>query len=432
MRDIALFCFIFGLLPFVLKSPFVGVLLFTWVSLMNPHRLTYGAAYDFPFAAVIVGVTLAGLFISNKKKHFPINSLTITLMLFMLWMSFTTLFALEPARASHEWSRVIKTMSLFGVIALTINSKKEIQAFAWVVGLSIGFFGFKGGLFTILTGGNSHVYGPEGSYISDNNALALAMITAAPIIWYLWMSEKRMLIKLPLLMLTLLTTLSVVGSYSRGAILGGAVMLLFLILKSKNKFGTGVALVIIVPVALMTMPEQWFDRMHSIDNYATDLSALGRINAWRFAINLASTHILGGGFECFTNRQFLAYAPDPYNQHAAHSIYFQVLGEHGFVGLGLFLLFAVLAWRTGTRIAQFCKGHKELEWASSLAAMCQVSMIGFLVGGAFLTLAYYDLFYDIVAVLVVLEKFLLSSKNTPAAAAADTPASILINPPQET
>ena len=70
-----------------------------------------------------------------------------------------------------------------------------------------------------------------------------------------------------------------------------------------------------------------------------------------------------------------------------------------------------LAWRTGTRVIKHCKGRPEDEWASNLAAMCQVSMIGFAVGGAFLTMAYYDLFYDVVALLVLLEKLLLSPKS---------------------
>ncbi|HTD05635.1 MAG TPA: hypothetical protein VK751_17670, partial [Undibacterium sp.] len=118
-------------------------------------------------------------------------------------------------------------------------------------------------------------------------------------------------------------------------------------------------------------------------------------------------------YDCFTNRMFAVYAPDPYNQHAAHSIYFQVLGEHGFIGLGLFLLFMFTSWRTGTRLLRYCKGKEDLKWAADLAAMCQVSIIGFAIGGAFLTLAYYDLYYDIVGLLVLLDKLILSKKLQP-------------------
>ena len=411
MRDIVLFCFILGLLPLVLKRPFIGVLMFTWVSLMNPHRLTYGAAYAFPFEAIIVGVTLIGIVISKEKMRFPPTTCVLVLGALCLWMTLTTFFGLEPDRAWAEWNRVMKTMTLFVIIICCVNTKKEIQQFAAVVALSIGFFGIKGGIFTVLTAGNSHVYGPEGSYISDNNALALALLMALPIIWYLWLESRQKFIKMALLALVILASISVVGSYSRGAILGGAAIGLFLVIKSKHRFSTGLILLLIIPICAAIMPAQWFDRMHSIDNYSADTSALGRINAWGFAVNVANSHILGGGFDCFTNRQFFVFAPDPHNQHAAHSIYFQVLGEHGYVGLSLFLLFMFLAWRTGTRVIKHCKGRPEDEWASNLAAMCQVSMIGFAVGGAFLTMAYYDLFYDVVALLVLLEKLLLSPKS---------------------
>ncbi|PRC90964.1 putative O-glycosylation ligase, exosortase A system-associated [Solimicrobium silvestre] len=425
MRDIALFILIFSILPFVFKKPFIGVLLFTWVSLMNPHRLTYGAAYDFPFAAVIVVVTLISLLVSNQKKNFPVTGLTITLLVFVTWMTLTTFYALEPTRAWAEWSRVMKTMILVAVILLTINTKQEIQALAWTIGLSLGFFGFKGGVFTILSGGSSHVFGPEGSYITDNNALALALVTALPLIWYVQLSVTQKILRYGFIGLTMLTVIAAVGSYSRGALLGGAAMFFFLWLKNRQKIRTGIILLLIVVVIYAVMPAQWFDRMHTIDNYQQDSSALGRINAWGFAINVASANLMGGGFDCFTNRLFVVYAPEPYNQHAAHSIYFQVVGEHGFVGISLFLLFMFLAWRTGTRVLKFCKDREDLKWASDLAAMCQVSIIGYAIGGAFLTLAYYDLYYDIVAVLILLEKLLLSKDSLTSNATAEPEATAI-------
>jgi probable O-glycosylation ligase (exosortase A-associated) len=173
------------------------------------------------------------------------------------------------------------------------------------------------------------------------------------------------------------------------------------------------------------MPKQWFDRMDTIDHYQADSSAMGRINSWHFATNLAENNLFGGGFRTFTPRIFQLYAPEPLNVHAPHSIYFQVLGEHGFIGLALFLVFMLLAWRTGTRILKFCKGRAELKWASDLASLSQVSIVGYAVGGAFLTLAYYDLYYDIVVLLVCLEKLLLLTpqhqENKPDGQAIPTP-----------
>ncbi|MGZ3236227.1 MAG: putative O-glycosylation ligase, exosortase A system-associated [Burkholderiaceae bacterium] len=406
MRDIALFIVVFSLLPFIFKRPFIGVLMFTWVSLMNPHRLTYGAAFDFPFAAVIVAITLISLLASKQTKRFPVTAVTVALIIFTLWMTMTTFTAMEPDSAWQEWNRVMKTLFLFSVMLLTVNTKKEVQTLAWVIGLSLGFWGLKGGIFTLTSGGSNNVYGPEGSYIEDNNALALALVTALPIIWYTQLSVKYKILRYGLIALAVICVVSAVGSYSRGALLGGGAMLFFLWLKSRQKIRTGLILLLIVPLIYTVMPDKWFDRMNTIDDYQQDASAQGRINAWGFAVNVAKNNLMGGGYRCFTHKMFVVYAPDPYNQHAAHSIYFQVLGEHGFIGLALFLIFMWLGWRTGTRVIRMCKGREDLKWAADLAAMCQVSIIGYAIGGAFLTLAYYDLYYDIVGLLILLEKVL--------------------------
>ncbi|MES2103866.1 MAG: putative O-glycosylation ligase, exosortase A system-associated [Pseudomonadota bacterium] len=427
MRDYLLFAIIFGLLPFVFKRPYIGVLLSTWVSLMNPHRLTYGLAYDFPFAALIVVVTLLALLASKQKKKIPVTPITVVLTLFAIWMSLTTLTALEPVRAWTEWNRVMKTMFILAIMVMTINTKEEILALTWTIALSLGFWGLKGGIFTVIGGGGNNVYGPEGSYITDNNALALALVTALPMIWYTQLSVKRKIVKYGLIGLSILAVFSAVGSYSRGALLGGGCMLIFLWLKSRQKIRTGLILLLIVPLIYTVMPAKWFDRMNTIDDYKQDSSAMGRINAWGFAVNVAKDNLMGGGYDCFTHKMFAIYAPDPLNHHAAHSIYFQVLGEHGFVGLFLFLLFLFLAWRSGSRIIKRCKGREDLKWASDLAAMCQVSIVGFTVGGAFLTLAYYDLFYDIVGLLILLEKLLLSKDGLLAQAPATEPALAVVN-----
>jgi probable O-glycosylation ligase (exosortase A-associated) len=406
VRDALIFLIVFGSLPLVLKRPAVGAMIYAWLSLMNPHRLTYGAAYDFPFAAVIAAVTLGSLLVSKQRKSMPVNSFTVMLLVFAAWMTLTSFFALEPDFVWGEWNRVMKTYGMLVLTMMAVRTERDIKELVWVIALSLGFFGFKGGLFTLLSGGSSHVYGPDDSYISDNNALALALITVLPIIWYLQQQATKRSMRIGLLVLVAATLIAAAGSYSRGALVAGAAMLGFLWLKSRAKVRTGLALLLIAPLVYLVMPPEWFGRMETIDNYHADASALGRINAWGFAMNVAKSHIMGGGFHAFSPRMFFVYAPEPANHHAAHSIYFQVLGEHGFIGLAIFLVLMVCAWRNGSRIIKMCKERPEWRWASELAAMGQVSMIGFAIGGAFLTLAYYDLIYYIVGTLALVERLL--------------------------
>lgn len=412
MRDILITLLIFGLLPFSFKRPVIGALVFTWISLMNPHRMTYGFAYSFPFAAIVAGVTVLSLFTNKQPKRLPVTPVTVTMIVFAAWMTFTSFFALEPNLVWLEWNRVIKTFFMVIVTTMVISNVRDLKIFVWIVALSLGYFGLKGGLFTLASGGHFRVYGPENSYIAENNGMALALVTTLPLIWYLRTQVKNKWIVLGLTAMTAMTAVSAVGSYSRGALVGGAAMLFFLWCHSQKKVQTGVVLLAVVALIAVVMPEAWFERMNTINDYHEDGSAQGRINAWMFAVNIAATFPLGGGYNVFTPRMFMMYAPNPLDYHVAHSIWFQVLGDHGFLGLAMFMMLIVFAWRTGTRVRKHCATQPELKWAENLARMCQVCIIGYAVSGSFLSLAYFDLYYDIIIILVCLEKILLPSKRT--------------------
>ena len=417
MRDAIVFLLIFGTIPFIFKRPAVGVLVYAVISLMNPHRLTYGAAYNFQFALLIFVCTMLSVLLSREPKKLPMTPVPVMILVFFGWMTFTTFFALEQALAWTEWNRVMKTFLMVTLTIMALRTQEDVKALAWTVGLSLGFWGFKGGLFTILSGGTSHVLGPSESYITDNNTLALSQVTILPLLCFMAMSVPENIrfakwLRRALWFLVFLTLCAAIGSYSRGALLSGAAMLGFLWLKSRHKVKTGFLVLMTLPLVYFLMPEQWFGRMQTIDNYQEDESAMGRINAWKFALNVAESHFLGGGFKVFTPRMFHVYAPNPEQYHVAHSIYFQVLGEHGWIGLVLFMIMLWCSWRTGSRVIAFCKGKEELRWASTLAAMCQVSMIGYMAGGAFLALAYYDLPYYIYAIMALLEKVLIRMPPT--------------------
>ena len=107
----------------------------------------------------------------------------------------------------------------------------------------------------------------------------------------------------------------------------------------------------------------------------------------------------------------LMRAPDPEDFHDVHSIYFQALGEHGFVGLALFLLLWAFTWRTASKIARIAKRTPNLKRLADLTLMVQTSLIGYAVGGAFLGLAYFDLPYHLMT-MVVISKVILEKAKT--------------------
>jgi len=401
LRDIVLTLVIFGLVPVALMRPWIGILVWNWIGLMNPHRLTWGFAYDMPFAMIMGVATFVGFLFSKEPKRFPFNAVTVVLLIFIVWMCFTTLFALNPARATEHLSKVLKIQA--GVILglFLLQSRERIQWLIWVIVISIGFYGVKGGFFTLRGGGVEKVLGPGGSFIEGNTEIGLALVMMLPLMRYLQVTSERRWVRLGLLVAMILTGIAALGTQSRGAFLAAGAMVAFLWLKSEKKLVPGIVLATAAALTLMFMPDSWWARMETTLNYQQDGSAMGRINAWHFAFNLAVDRpIVGGGFNTFTPQLFYTYAPDPTRFHDVHSIYFEALGEHGFVGLALFLLLMVLTWRTGWRLIRLAKAP-EHAWARQLGAMAQVSLIGYWTGGAFLGLAYFDGYYMIISVLVL-------------------------------
>ena len=96
MRDLFITAVIFGLLPFVFKRPWLGILLWSWLGYMNPHRLAWGFAYSLPFSMIVGLVTIVAFMASKEKKAMTWTRETIVLLVFIGWMLFTTFFAFYP------------------------------------------------------------------------------------------------------------------------------------------------------------------------------------------------------------------------------------------------------------------------------------------------------------------------------------------------
>jgi probable O-glycosylation ligase (exosortase A-associated) len=214
-------------------------------------------------------------------------------------------------------------------------------------------------------------------------------------------SDRRWL-RYAIIAAIVLSTFSVVGSHSRGAIVAIVAMAGFLWLKSRAKLAMG-SLIVVAALGLVAfMPQSWEDRIATITDPQAESSANSRLETWKMLWNLAVDRPLtGGGFETYSQWILEKYNPAYDHVYAAHSIYFQVLGEHGFLALFLFLLFWFLVWRMCGQVARLTRGNPAEQWAYWLAQMIQVSLVAYLVGGAFLNLAYWDVpYYLFVAIAV--------------------------------
>ena len=272
MRDYVVVLIVFGSLPLILRKPFFGILVWTWLSMMSPHRLCWSFAYNLPLAQ-IVAITLIGSFlISKEPKRLPAMSVTWLLGFWWFWWFVTTLTAFYPADAWEDWNRAWKIFLLTFLMFYMLTSRPRMDALVWVIVVSLGYFGVKGGAFTLVGGGSSHVLGPPGSFISGNTEIGLALVMTVPLMRYLQLASNNKWVKIGMIIAMGLTMIAILGTQSRGALLGLLAMTFYLALKSRNKAGMIMLLLLALPVGFLIMPESWYSRMDTIQTYDQDAS----------------------------------------------------------------------------------------------------------------------------------------------------------------
>ena len=403
MRDIALALFILLLLLAAFKRPWLGVVLWVWLGLMNPHRYMYGFAFSFPWAQLTILVFFVSLFLTKERYKVLAGAPMVWLLAFVIWMTVSWLLGLDPANDYEQWNKVMKVMLMVFLLFAVMRSKFHIMVLVWTCALSLALVGLKGGVFTILTGGSYRVWGPPGSLIADNNEFALALSMTIPLLWFLRQQLLHRHARLLLMVMMVLCAAAALGTQSRGGLLAMAAMAVLLWWRGGSRFVGGIVIAFAAVLLVAFMPPEWTERMNTITNeYSQDASAKNRVSAWWVSWGIAKDYATGVGFLTARPELFLQYSPYPETgAWVAHSIYFQVMGNHGFIGLGIFLMVFFSAWWSANRVRRAARRSPQLLWCSQLVGMCQVSLVGYAVGGAFLSLAYFDMPYYIVAVIVL-------------------------------
>jgi putative inorganic carbon (HCO3(-)) transporter len=418
LRDYLVLAIILSAAPLCFFYPYFGVLMWSWIAYFNPHRYAYGIAQTFPVALVIAVPTLIGTIFTKGANRRVMTRETVLLLFYWLWMGVTVINAFnEPIFADHLTDAVTRLVEISKIMLMTIltcylvTTKQKLKYLLMVTAFSLGILAVKGTIFGILTGGQFRVWGPPKSFIADNNDFGLAVNMTLPMLFFLGRDEENRRLKMLFRFTFICGVVAVLLTYSRGALLGLIALLAAIAFKSHYKLISASLLVITMFLVISFAPPAWMDRMGNFAQGNLDESAQERITSWAFAWNLAKHYPLtGAGFECFTPNLFAIYSDrDPatwlagHTSSGPHSIYFQVLAEQGFVGL--LILFGILgscivsARKMRRRVANI----PSMSWIANYSHIVEVSLLAYMVSGAFLGRAYFDLFLQIVAILIALK-----------------------------
>ncbi len=409
MRDTFLLVLIVALALAALRKPQVGILTWLWISIMNPHRLTYGFMYDFPLLDGVVAITMISCLIHWKTRcSASFHPILKILLAFYLWCTLTTIFSVDFLLSIEDWLNLTKTLLLVVCILLFMNKRHWIIAYCSVFVLSIGFTGFKGGVFTILTGGGHRVWGAPGTAWGDNNGVSVAMLIMVPIIIGMLKLFTNKWIRLVVIGFALSCTATIFGTQSRGGLVGMLGMMGAAIMRSNKKFMALLVIAITLVAGYFLMPQSWHDRMATIQNYEDDGSANTRLIQWQYAIDISLERpLFGNGFDAFFYQPYyLVHLYGKDSNRAVHSNYFQVLGEQGYIGIVLYLSLMITVVLRAKKTAARCNNRKDLVWASSILSAIQFSIFGYAFNGLTVNMAYLDLFYYIIALSVLMISYI--------------------------
>jgi probable O-glycosylation ligase (exosortase A-associated) len=446
MRDLLIVCLLPIMLYTMAQRPFLAVGMWLWTALFFPNGWLYGFASIIRFNLLFTGVAILSYLAYKHRPKVRLGVLGGLVMLFFLWTTLSTITTIGLPEITWEyWSRFFKVVMLFVFVLLTIKDKLHVDFVLWCVVLSVGFYADLEALKFVASGGGHKIVGMANHVLGDRNELSVAFVMTLPLCYYLLgeYGQRSKLLRLALLGTMAALAVAVIGTQSRGGFIALLALVGYMYIKSDRKILMTILIAAIAIGVSYLVTDDWSSRIDTISTAENDDSFMGRVVAWKLSFILAMQHpFLGGGFkslEYFPNwaalsRDFFAYPwfytgsalPNPTVARAAHSVYFQVLGDHGFVGLALYLGCLAGSFLKAGKVSRIARRAGAPSWISTSATMIQLSIFAFALGGAALSFAYFDLIFALFALVAVfdlriLPAFLPQARRSPAGKPAQTP-----------
>jgi probable O-glycosylation ligase (exosortase A-associated) len=412
MRDIIVSLLLLGLLPACYRRPFVGLCVFTWLAFMRVQDLTWGFARGIRWSYYVAILMIAGFFATRERRPIMMNARTVLMIMMMILAGLSIYFS--EGRDPFQVKRYLEFCKIIFICFLTtamVTNKERLRVMVWVVALSLGFYGLKSGVRGVVSLGGATIIRGPGGMLADNNDLALALGMIVPFLFHLGWTERRPELRRAFWTILPLTVITIGMTTSRGGFLAVSAAFGILIWRSRNRMVAMMIGFMLAAAVLIAMPDKLAERLATLRNPTEEGSAAGRLKAWGIATRMGTDNpFFGVGFGKF-RQHYMEYNLDPNLKElagdaiiVAHSSYFQIWAELGTPAILVYfcLIFASLwdCWR----VRKMARTRYFSSWILNYAAMFEASMVCFLVGAAFLNRGFFDLFYTLVALIMVFGK----------------------------
>ena len=421
--------FLTGVLIYILalgcSYPFVAGIAYVWIDIAKPQDLLYSFLAGFPFSLVAAIIALGSYVFNKNRNPFRITGIMVLLGLFAGWITLTTYLAAPAIGAWVKWDWAFKALVFTIFIPLLFRTRVQIEALLLTIIFSVTTISFSAAVKTLMGGGgygSLAIMGGGNVGIGESSTLATVCVMLIPLIHYLYRNSiifpEDKLFKLVMVGAGISSILTVIGTNARTGIVAGATLLFFYVLQSKRKLLWIVAIVLATGI-FQTMNLEgtaWSQRMSTINTYQSDSSAATRVKVWEWTLRYVADHPLGGGFNIYLLNRIVSvdsagvvqyFPPEIFGGKAFHSIYFEVLGEQGLVGFGLYSAIMLATFARLRRISVFTGRRADQKWASELAAKLAQAQLVLFAGGLFIGIAYQAYMFYVVAITIALGELIL-------------------------
>jgi probable O-glycosylation ligase (exosortase A-associated) len=412
VRGLIWLAFYLTSLPFCFVNPFYGLVMWTIIAFMNPQWYTWSAGEWLPWAFLVAIPTVLGSVMFVRAWNRLLSREVFLTAILWGWFTITSFIASHTPGFAHysgftwfQWNNVSKILFMAAMILPIVDGFQRLRLLVMTIAGCFGFYLLRALPFIIITGGSYRLYGPPLSMIADNNDLGLALNMTLPLFYFLAQTETGWYRRLAWLFF-LIDIPAVFFTYSRGALVGlvTVMFLIFMRVRLQQRILMIPVVVLGLLVALLFAPQEWRNRMDPTRQGALDGSAQARLVAWEFARKVAADYpVTGGGFGVFDHELFERYGYRSESVHGPHSVYFQVLAEHGYIGIILYLALVASCFVSGRYAAVIGKATQN-QTLIHYANMLRFSLVAFLSSGAFLGRAYFDYYFSLVMCMAVLKK----------------------------
>lgn len=424
MRDLMFLGAMFFLVPMAFRNVLVAYLLWGWTAFIAIDEYLYGFMAGVRFNLIFALISL-GLLLLNSKKNEQKWAGGRTSVLLFIWLAHGTLSAIfaYPGVPSNWliYEKIVKVLLFVLVMPFVIYGRFRIHVFVVVLSLGIGFHGLIEGLKYINSGGGHHVQGL--AKFGDNNLFAVMIIMGLPLLLYIYHQSTNRWAKLAAISGSALTIAAVMGTHSRGGLVAMLLVVGWLIFTGRRRVRGMIVAGGLTFLILTFAPISWLDRMDTIQTADQDSSFLGRVEAWQISSAIALENpVLGGGHHALETpgvwamfrgkTGLLGFLPSydykPVNFRAAHSAYFEVMGDRGILGFIIFIIILVNILVTASESKRLAVAiGPSMHWAVDLSNALSASTIAFIVGGGGVSVAYSEMLYIIAMLAEVLKLHVL-------------------------